>query len=92
MGTADTPKLCGACGLLHPSTAPCTGTGGPLGQPPPTPEARVTWKCPHCGRPLMSGDEMCGGAFTDADHPANVRAVLSSWDRPAPTDEETNGG
>lgn len=37
MGTADEPKTCGACGLMHPSTASCTGTGGPIGYPPNEP-------------------------------------------------------
>jgi hypothetical protein len=32
--TADNPKLCGACGLMHPSTAPCQSTAGPTGFKP----------------------------------------------------------
>ncbi len=35
----------------------------------------VRWVCPRCAREMSGPDESCSGAFTDRDHPSNVRAI-----------------
>lgn len=38
-------------------------------------DAGERWVCPSCDKEMPGPEQLCSGAFTDADHPSNVRPV-----------------
>jgi hypothetical protein len=50
------------------------------------------FECPVCHREMMGPDEVCGGAFTERDHPSAVKAVPSVLTQPAVSEVPGNSG